>query len=468
MFVGSPWKVVVELFGKVVDKTGLKDSILSQCQRFACVVADDYVQFPPPGTPLIVDLFGIVEHSGIYLGGGLVAELFGDNLLREVSLREFVEGEKGSWVRTGKRIFAACAKADGTALHSEYAVENARAYIRRKRTVRYDLFRNNCHLFSISCISGNFQTGIRLVDAIVRGGISIGVLTHAISHFLNAEKDVVWKPVDGWDRKALGAAVFEETSQARVEELLKKRARSVEENRTFNLDRNKLNETLSKASATGIFTPCAVLVGLAYDAVGEWFSGKNKQVPWKLICWLAAALLYFVSPIDLIPDPIPVVGFADDAFVLIQALLQFGPWLHMTAAAYTKLMTIDPAVMSWIRSLGEANGRLSEIAGEHSVNRDFEISKALLGYYNRRFGIDLPFETETLAKMSMGKWKDWEGCTAHDWKLQASILGCRIVDPHGSVCVWGKKRNVRRLFDEFAHWYENVLLPAIINEKVQT
>ena len=106
----SPWRVIGRLFGEVLDRTGLKDSILSQCQRIACVWVNDSVPAPEPGTPLLVDLFGVVEHSGIYLGNGHVAELFGDNLLREVTLREFLEGEKGSRVRTGHRIFAACSR----------------------------------------------------------------------------------------------------------------------------------------------------------------------------------------------------------------------------------------------------------------------------------------------------------------------------------------------------------------------
>ena len=82
--------IIGRLFGEVLDRSGLKDSIASQCQRIACVLAKGEVPPPAPGTPLIVDLFGVLEHSGIYLGDGRVAELFGDNLLREVTLSEFL------------------------------------------------------------------------------------------------------------------------------------------------------------------------------------------------------------------------------------------------------------------------------------------------------------------------------------------------------------------------------------------
>jgi uncharacterized membrane protein YkvA (DUF1232 family) len=39
-------------------------------------------------------------------------------------------------------------------------------------------------------------------------------------------------------------------------------------------------------------------------------------VPWETIVWAIAAIIYFVSPIDLIPDFIPVVGYLDDVVVI--------------------------------------------------------------------------------------------------------------------------------------------------------
>ena len=50
----SPWRVIGRLFGEVLDRTGLKDSILSQCQRIACVWVKEKVPSPKPGTPLLV------------------------------------------------------------------------------------------------------------------------------------------------------------------------------------------------------------------------------------------------------------------------------------------------------------------------------------------------------------------------------------------------------------------------------
>lgn len=47
-----------------------------------------------------------------------------------------------------------------------------------------------------------------------------------------------------------------------------------------------------------------------------WFATKNPETPWlsKVICILVVA--YALSPIDLIPDFIPVLGYVDDLLLL--------------------------------------------------------------------------------------------------------------------------------------------------------
>ena len=47
-----------------------------------------------------------------------------------------------------------------------------------------------------------------------------------------------------------------------------------------------------------------------------WSNRSYTRVPWKTIVLAVAALLYFLDPIDLIPDFIPFIGYLDDATVL--------------------------------------------------------------------------------------------------------------------------------------------------------
>ncbi|MEZ6197590.1 MAG: YkvA family protein [Planctomycetota bacterium] len=48
----------------------------------------------------------------------------------------------------------------------------------------------------------------------------------------------------------------------------------------------------------------------------DYAAGRHRDLPWSTVASVAAALLYFVSPIDVIPDLIPGLGFADDAAVI--------------------------------------------------------------------------------------------------------------------------------------------------------
>jgi len=50
--------------------------------------------------------------------------------------------------------------------------------------------------------------------------------------------------------------------------------------------------------------------------LSSWVKGDYKNISTKSIIAVVAALIYFVNPLDLIPDFIPVIGQLDDIFVL--------------------------------------------------------------------------------------------------------------------------------------------------------
>ena len=55
---------------------------------------------------------------------------------------------------------------------------------------------------------------------------------------------------------------------------------------------------------------------LLLSLVKDWKSGRYRAVPKGSIVAIIAGLIYFVSPIDLIPDIFPAIGLTDDIVIL--------------------------------------------------------------------------------------------------------------------------------------------------------
>ena len=53
-----------------------------------------------------------------------------------------------------------------------------------------------------------------------------------------------------------------------------------------------------------------------FELLRDRVAGVYKETPWKTIAALTGALIYVLSPIDLILDFIPFIGFLDDAVVI--------------------------------------------------------------------------------------------------------------------------------------------------------
>lgn len=48
----------------------------------------------------------------------------------------------------------------------------------------------------------------------------------------------------------------------------------------------------------------------------DYYHGEYKKVPAAVMIGTAAIVAYLVSPYDLIPDKVPILGFIDDAFII--------------------------------------------------------------------------------------------------------------------------------------------------------
>ena len=55
---------------------------------------------------------------------------------------------------------------------------------------------------------------------------------------------------------------------------------------------------------------------LKTDVPAVFFALKEKRTPWYAKILAAAVVVYALSPIDLIPDFIPVLGYLDDLIIL--------------------------------------------------------------------------------------------------------------------------------------------------------
>lgn len=63
----------------------------------------------------------------------------------------------------------------------------------------------------------------------------------------------------------------------------------------------------------------------------------DYQLPWQSKALIIFALGYFVSPVDAVPDAIPVLGYVDDLLVVAWVLHQ----LQGEVVAYRKLRGLD-------------------------------------------------------------------------------------------------------------------------------
>ena len=54
---------------------------------------------------------------------------------------------------------------------------------------------------------------------------------------------------------------------------------------------------------------------LAMSLIKDFRNKSYTDIPWRSITFLAAAVVYFMNPFDVVPDLLPVFGFGDDAML---------------------------------------------------------------------------------------------------------------------------------------------------------
>ena len=64
----------------------------------------------------------------------------------------------------------------------------------------------------------------------------------------------------------------------------------------------------------------AAALPFAEDLLAAYYCAFDRETPRHVQAALVGALAYFVLPVDMMPDVMPLLGFADDAAVLATAL----------------------------------------------------------------------------------------------------------------------------------------------------
>lgn len=117
-----------------------------------------------------------------------------------------------------------------------------------------------------------------------------------------------------------------------------------------NVSNNEYSKEYSESSFWDKVKKFASKAGskVIYTALKLYYTMQSPDTPAWAKAVIIGALGYFIAPVDVIPDPTPVVGFADDLGVL-------------AAAAASVVTNITPAIKA------EAKRKLSEWFGESEM-----------------------------------------------------------------------------------------------------
>jgi len=110
---------------------------------------------------------------------------------------------------------------------------------------------------------------------------------------------------------------------------------------------------------------------LKRDVVALWLAGRDPRVPFGAKLLAGAIAAYALSPIDLIPDFIPVLGYFDDLIIV-----PIGIW------AAIKL--IPPELLDEFRERARAQGRPKSLAAVAAIIAIWIVLAVVIGTFTWR------------------------------------------------------------------------------------
>ncbi len=107
---------------------------------------------------------------------------------------------------------------------------------------------------------------------------------------------------------------------------------------------------------------------LKCDIVALWLAARDPRVPWFAKAAAGAVAAYALSPIDLIPDFVPVLGYLDDLIIV-----------PLGIALVVRM--IPPAVLAELRVEAERRaGRPTSLAGLAAILTIWVLLAAVAGW----------------------------------------------------------------------------------------
>ena len=100
-----------------------------------------------------------------------------------------------------------------------------------------------------------------------------------------------------------------ENAKEKAEEILKDKGKT----------ENLLDKAIKKLNQDGAFEGLSSIPYLI-EMIKSYINGEYKEIPVETLVAVVGAIVYWVSPVDVIPDVIPGVGYVDDALVVAYCL----------------------------------------------------------------------------------------------------------------------------------------------------